>query len=91
MTMDYGRAAVAGDAGAAHLADIRAGDAGTADAADTDAAAVAVAVAVASILRVLAAAADAADTEGSHYKADAIRYAVHLVAADAPRGAGCGP
>ena len=94
MTTDYTRAAVAYHVGSRMqarriLADMQAGDAGDADDADTVAAAVA--AAVASALRVLVAAADAADTEGSHYKADAIRYAVHLVAADAPRGAGCGP
>ena len=54
-------------------------------AADADAVAAAVAAAVTSALRVLAAAADAADDDDLHYKADAIRYAAHLVAADAPR------
>ena len=56
-------------------------------AADAQARADAVAAALASALRVLAAAADAADTDNLHYKADAIRYSAHLVAADAPRGA----
>ena len=90
MATDYDRAAQAYHVGARMqarriLADIRADHAGAADGAD--AVAVAVEAAVASILRVLAAAADAADTDNMHYRADVLRDAAHLVAADAPRGA----
>ena len=88
MTTDYTRAAVAYHVGLRNqsrriLADIRADAAADAPA---DAMAAAVAATVASALRVLAAAADAADDNNLHYRADAIRYAAHLVAADAPRG-----